>query len=356
MRPHWPREFGRWLEKAKGNMKVYEYTQFGLNHLALAERDEPQPGAREVVIKFHAASLNYRDVLFARGIYNPHARFPAVPLSDGAGEVVAVGEEVTRWKLGDRVCNIYYPDWLDGASPTSASRRSPGDGELGGVLCEYGAFHEDALVAIPEHLTFEEAATLPCAGVTAWNALVRVGRLKSGDTILTLGTGGVSVFAAQFAKMHGARVIATSSSDEKLARIRELGADETVNYRKRPDWDEEVLRLTEGVGVDHVVEVGGAGTLAKSVTATRVGGLVSLIGVLTGGPGFDPTRVLVKALRVQGVVVGSRHMFEEMNRAVASNRMRPVVGKTFAFGEAREALKYMESGSHFGKIVIAFQR
>jgi NADPH:quinone reductase-like Zn-dependent oxidoreductase len=335
-------------------MKVYEYSQFGFDNLALAERDEPQPRAREVVVKFHAASLNYRDVLFARGLYNPHARFPAVPLSDGAGEVVAVGEEVTRWKVGDRVCDIYYPDWLDGASPTGASRRSPGDGELEGVLREYGALHEDALVRVPEHLSYEEAATLPCAAVTAWNALVRVGGLKAGDTVLTLGTGGVSAFAVQFARMHGARVVATSSSDEKLARARELGADETVNYRKTPEWDKEVLRLTEGVGVDHVVEVGGAGTLARSVNAARVGGIVSLIGVLTGGAGLDPIKVLMKAVRVQGVVVGSRRMFEEMNRAVASNRMRPVVGKTFAFGEAREALRYMESGSHFGKIVIAF--
>jgi NADPH:quinone reductase-like Zn-dependent oxidoreductase len=336
-------------------MKVYEYSQFGLDHLAPAERDEPQPRAREVVVKFRAASLNYRDVLFHKGVYNPRARFPAVPLSDGAGEVVAVGEEVTRWKIGDRVCTIYYPDWLDGASPNSEYRRSPGDGELDGVLREYGALHEDALVKIPEHLSFEEAATLPCAAVTAWNALVRVGSLRAGETVLTLGTGGVSAFAVQFARMHGARVIATSSSDDKLARARELGAGETVNYRETPDWDKEVLRLTGGEGVDHVVEVGGAGTLAKSVNAARVGGLVSLIGVLTGGV-FDPIRVLTKAVRLQGVVVGSRRMFEEMNRAVAANRLRPVVGKTFAFDEAREALKYMEGGSHFGKIVIAFER
>src|SRR5215216_4520066 len=337
-------------------MRVYEYRQFGLNNLALVERDEPQPAAHEVVVKFHAASLNYRDVLFAKGIYNPHARFPAVPLSDGAGEVVAAGEGVTRWKVGDRVCTIYYPGWLEGTNVTQTVHRSPGDGELGGVLREYGAFHEDALVRIPEHLSFEEAAALPCAAVTAWNALIHVGNLKAGDTILTLGTGGVSVFALQFAKMHGARVIATSSSDEKLARVRELGADETINYRKTPDWDKEVLRLTEGIGVDHVIEVGGAGTLPRSVNAARAGGLVSLIGVLTSGAGFDPLHVLVKALRVQGVVVGSRRMFEDMNRAVAANGMRPVVGKTFAFEEAREALKYMERGSHFGKIVIVFRR
>ena len=336
-------------------MRVYEYSQFGLNNLTLVERDEPQPRAHEVIVRFHAASLNYRDVLFAKGIYNPRARFPAVPLSDGAGEVVAVGDGVTRWKVGDRACTVYYPAWLEGANAPGEGRRSPGDRELDGVLREYGALHEDALVSAPEHLSYEEAATLPCAAVTAWNALVRVGNLKAGDTVLTLGTGGVSVFAVQFARMHGARVIATSGSDEKLARVREIGADETVNYRKRPDWDEEVLRLTDGAGADHVIEVGGAGTLPRSVNAARVGGVVSLIGVLAAGGGFDPLRVLTKSLRLQGVVVGSRAMFEEMNRAVTANRLRPVVGQTFAFGEAREALKYMEGGSHFGKIVIAFQ-
>ena len=261
---------------------------------------------------------------------------------------------MTRWKVGDRVCPILTQGWLEGPRSPEQARTSLGGGDLDGVLREYGAFHQNGLIWIPEHLSFEEAATLPCAAVTAWNALVHVGRLKASDTILTLGTGGVSIFAIQFAKMHGARVIATSSSDQKLARVRQLGADETINYNKTPDWDKEVLRLTGGVGVDQVVEVGGAGTLAKSVNAARVDGLVSVIGVLASGSGLDPIRVLMKSLRLQGIFVGSRQMFEDMNRAITANRLRPVIDKTFAFGEAREALAYIEKGAHFGKIVLTF--
>ena len=333
-------------------MKAYEYRQFGLENLAVVERDEPRPAAHEVVVKFRAASLNYRDLLFAKGSYNPKARFPAVPLSDGAGEVVAAGEGVTRWKVGDRVCPIFMQGWLEGERSAEKARTSLGGGDLDGVLRDYGAFHENGLVRIPEHLSFEEAATLPCAAVTAWNALVQSGDLKAGNTVLTLGTGGVSIFAVQFAKMHGARVIATSSSDEKLARIRELGADETINYKKTPDWDKEVLRLTGGIGVDQVVEVGGAGTLPKSVNAARIHGLVSMIGVLASGSGLDPTRVLMKSIRVQGILVGSRRMFEDMNHAITVNRLQPAIDRTFSFGQAREALEYLESGSHFGKIVL----
>ena len=201
---------------------------------------------------------------------------------------------------------------------------------------------------------YEEAATLPCAAVTAWHALVEFGNLKAGETVLTLGTGGVSTFALQFAKLHGARVIATSSSDEKIARVRRLGADDTINYKSTPDWDKEVLRLTDKVGVDHVVEVGGAGTLPKSLNAVRMGGGISVIGVLAGGSGLDPVRVLMKSVRLQGIFVGSRQMFEDMNRAIARNALKPVIDRTFPFAEAREALAYMESGSHFGKIVLKF--
>ncbi|MCL5099195.1 MAG: NAD(P)-dependent alcohol dehydrogenase [Candidatus Omnitrophica bacterium] len=335
-------------------MKTYEYRQFGLENLVLAERDKPQAAAGQAVVKFRAASLNYRDLLFAKGVYNPRARFPAVPLSDGAGEVVAAGDKVTRWKVGDRVCPIFMQGWIDGERSLEKARTSLGGGELDGVLREYGAFDESGLVRIPDHLSFEEAATLPCAAVTAWDALVCVAKLKAGDTILTLGTGGVSVFAIQFAKMHGARVIATSSSDEKLEEVRELGADEIINYKKTPDWDHEVLRMTDGTGVDCVVEVGGAGTLAKSVAATRMGGLICVIGVLASGGGFNPVQILMRGLCLQGIFVGSRRMFEDMNRAIAVNRLRPVISKTFNFDQAREALAYMESGSHFGKIVLNF--
>ncbi len=240
-------------------MKAFELRQFGLENLVLAEREEPQAGAHEVVVRFRAASLNYRDLMFVNGVYNPRAKFPAVPLSDGAGEVVSVGERVTTWQLGDRVCPIFNQGWLEGDT-FPARDQTLGGGSRDGVLQEFGAFDESGLVRIPDHLSYCEAATLPCAAVTAWSALVVSGNLKPGETVLTLGTGGVSVFAVQIAKMHGTQVISTSSSDEKLARIRELGADHTINYKSMPDWDREVRIATSGVGVDHVVEVGGAGT------------------------------------------------------------------------------------------------
>ena len=333
-------------------MKTYQYPRLGLENLTLVECDEPKPAPCEVVVKFHAASLNYRDLLFAEGLYNPRPNLPAVPLSDGAGEVTAVGEGVTKWQAGDRVCPAFFQGWIEGPRTAEKTRSALGAGEMDGVLREFGAFHEEGLIRIPAALSYEEAATLPCAAVTAWHALVDIGKIKAGDTVLTLGTGGVSIFAVQFAKLHGARVLATSSSDEKLARARALGADETINYRNTPDWDKEVLRLTDGVGADMVVEVGGAGTLAKSVHATRVGGLVALIGVLASGGGLDPMRVLMKSIHLQGIFVGSRRMFEEMNRAITVNRLKPVIDKTFAFAQAREALESMKTGSHFGKIVI----
>jgi NADPH:quinone reductase-like Zn-dependent oxidoreductase len=335
-------------------MKVYEVRQFGIENLVLVERAEAQPRANEVVVKFHAASLNYRDLMFVRGTYNPKARLPSVPFSDGAGEVVAVGADVKKWKIGDRVCPIFTQAWVEGSLSMEKRRTTLGAGDLDGVLREYGTFDESGLVKIPGHLSFEEAATLPCAAVTAWNALVVSGNLKAGDTVLTLGTGGVSVFALQFAKIHGARVIATSSSDKKLERAKELGADELINYRKTPDWDNEVLSLTNRIGVDHVVEVGGAGTLSKSLNSVRIGGHVAVIGVLARTGEFDPRSVLMKAVRMQGILVGSRRMFEDMNNAIEGNRLRPVIDKTFAFQEASEALRYMESASHFGKIVVRF--
>lgn len=335
-------------------MKVYEVREFGIENLALVDRDEPTAAASEVVVKFHAASLNYRDLMFVKGVYNPKAKLPAVPFSDGAGEVVAVGSNVTRWKVGDRVCPIFTQGWIEGEPSMQKNRTTLGAGVLDGVLREYGAFDETGLVRIPEHLSFEEAATLPCAAVTAWNALVDSGRLKAGDTVLALGTGGVSIFALQFAKLHGARVIITSSSDEKLERAKELGADETINYKSAQDWDKEVLNRTNKIGVDHVIEVGGAGTLSKSLNSARVGGHVALIGVLASGGDFNPLTVLMKCVRLHGILVGSRQMFEDMNKAVVANRVKPVIDKTFAFEEVREALKYMESGSHFGKIVVKF--
>jgi NADPH:quinone reductase-like Zn-dependent oxidoreductase len=335
-------------------MKVYEYRQFGIDNLMLVEREAPRPGVHEVVVKFHAASLNYRDLMFARGVYNPKAKFPAVPLSDGAGEVIETGEGVTRWKVGDRVCPIFTQGWLEGRYTADKARTTLGGGDLDGALREQGVFNEQGLVGIPDHLSYEEAATLPCAAVTAWHALVDVANVKAGDTVLTLGTGGVSIFALQFAKLHGARVIATSSSDEKLARVKELGADDTINYKSHPDWDKVVLKLTAGAGVDYVVEVGGAGTLPRSVAATRIGGCIAVIGVLASGEGLNPVSLLMKSLRLQGIFVGSRQMFQDMNAAITANNLRPVIDRRFRFEEAREALRYMESASHFGKIVVRF--
>ena len=334
-------------------MKAYEVRQFGIENLLLVERAEPQPSANQVGVKFHAVSLNYRDLMFVKGLYNPKARLPAVPFSDGSGEVVAVGVDVKKWKVGDRVCPIFTQGWLEGSLSIEKRRTTLGAGDLDGVLREYGTFDESGLVEVPGHLSFEEAATLPCAAVTAWNALVVSGNLKAGDTVLVLGTGGVSIFALQFAKMHGARVIVTSSSDQKLAKAKNLGADEIINYKKILDWEKEVLRLTNRIGVDHVVEVGGAGTLSKSLSSVRIGGHVALIGVLAGAGDFDPRGVLMKAVRLQGILVGSCQMFQELNKAIEGNRLKPVIDKTFAFKEASEALRYMERGSHFGKIVVS---
>lgn len=341
-------------ESVAGNfMKVYEIRQFGIENLTLADHETPQPKTNEVLVKFHAFSLNYRDLMLVEGRYNPRTKFPAIPFSDGAGEIAAVGEGVTKWKVGDRVCPIFMQGWSDGKLSAEKSRTTlGGGGDWDGVLREFGTFNEQGVVKIPEHLSFEEAATLPCAGVTAWNALAVSGNLKAGETVLTLGTGGVSIFALQFAKLFGAKVIATSSSDEKLARVKELGADEMINYKTRDDWDKAVLEITVKRGVDHVVEVGGTGTMAKSVNAVSAGGHIAVIGVLTTSGDFNPISILMKAVRMQGILVGSREMFEEMNRAIEVNKLKPVIDKVFEFGEVREALKYMESGAHFGKIVV----
>src|SRR5438132_2308401 len=333
-------------------MKAVELRdKFGLDSLTVTERPEPRPGAGQVLIKMRAWSLNYRDLLVAKGLYNPKLRLPFVPLSDGAGQVAGVGEGVTRVKAGDRVAGIFMQKWLCGDVNEAKAKTSLGGGGEG-MLAEYVLLHEDGVVPVPEHLTDEEAATLPCAAVTSWHALVTEGNLKAGDSVLVQGTGGVSIFALQFARMCGARVIATSSSNAKFERARRLGASEGINYKSTTDWEEKVRELTGG-GVDHVVEVGGAGTLAKSLRAVRMNGRIYLIGILSGGGGqVNPTPMLMKNVRVQGIYVGSRDMFEAMNRAIALHKVRPVVDRVFAFTEIRPALQYMESGAHFGKICI----
>ena len=334
-------------------MKAYEIQQFGIDDLALVDRLDPKPAFGEVLVRFHAASLNYRDFMVVSGTYNPKMKLPAVPFSDGAGEVVAIGDGVTKWNVGDRVMPIFAQRWFDGEPSEEKRRTSLGAGaQWDGVLREFGTFSEESVVSIPGHLSYEEASTLPCAALTAWNALATSGKVKAGESVLTLGTGGVSVFAAQFARIFGARVIATSGSGDKIERLRSMGFEEVVNYRERDDWDKAVLEIVGKPGVDHVVEVGGAGTLAKSINSVRIGGHVAMIGALTGAAGFNPTTVFMKSIRLQGIFTGSRKMFEDMNKAITVNQLKPVIDRVFEFDEAREALRHMESASHFGKIVV----
>lgn len=334
-------------------MRVYEIQRFGIADLALAERPDPRAaGEHGIVVRVKAASLNYRDLVTVKGVANPKQRLPLVPLSDGAGEVVAVGDRVKRVKVGDRVAGIFFQAWLAGERNERNARSALG-GHLDGMLAEYVTLDENGVVHIPAHLSYEEAATLPCAAVTAWNALVRVGKIVAGEIVLVLGTGGVSIFALQFARMAGARVIVTSSSDEKLGKALSLGANDGINYRTTPEWDARVRELTDGRGADHVIEVGGGGTLPRSLNAVRMGGFVALIGILTGGKTeINPMPILTKNIHLDGIYVGSREMFEEMNRAIALHELRPAIDRVFDFTEAREALEYMESAAHFGKIVI----
>jgi NADPH:quinone reductase-like Zn-dependent oxidoreductase len=335
-------------------MKTYEIAEpKGIDSLKLVERATPQPGATEVLVRIRATSLNYRDLVTVKGgAVTRGIRLPLVPLSDGAGEVVEAGKEARRFKPGERVVASFFQNWLAG-SPHSSFFRSALGGAIDGTLTEYVALSEDGLVRIPDYMSFEEAATLPCAAVTSWNALVSTARITAGETVLVLGTGGVSIFALQFARMHGARVIATSSSDAKLMRLRELGASGVINYKTTPDWDVQVLEMTGGEGVDHVIEVGGAGTLARSIRAVKLGGRVSLIGLLGGGGQIDPMPMLLKSVTLQGIFVGSRAMFEEMNRAMEINSVHPVIDRVFPFTQARDAYRYLESGTHFGKVCIA---
>jgi NADPH:quinone reductase-like Zn-dependent oxidoreductase len=334
-------------------MKLFEIRDgFGLEHLQPAERATPEPGAHETLIRIRAVSLNFRDLLTVQGKYNPKMKLPRIPLSDGAGEVVSVGGAVTAWKAGDRVVIPFMPDWLEGA-PDGAKSASALGGDVDGLLREYAAIRADALLPIPAHLSFEEAATLPCAGVTAWNGLFVSGQLQPGQTLLLLGTGGVSLFGLQFGKLAGAQVILTSSSESKMEQARALGAQHTINYREHPDWAKRVLEITDGRGVDLTLEVGGPGTLSQTLRATRIGGQVSLIGVLTGTEGeIKLGQILHKAITVRGIYVGSRQMFVEMNHALELHGVKPVIDRVFPFAETVDAFRHMESAQHFGKIVI----
>jgi NADPH:quinone reductase-like Zn-dependent oxidoreductase len=333
-------------------MRAYRIHQAnGPRSLTLDDLPEPSAGPGMVVVRVRAASLNYRDLLVIKGAYSRNLPLPLVPLSDGAGEVVEVGPGVTRLKPGDRVAGCFFSRWDDGPIDDRAAKSALG-GAVDGMLAERVALPESGVVKVPDHLTDEEASTLPCAAVTAWHALMEGGGLKAGHSVLVQGTGGVSLFALQFATMAGARVIATSSGDAKLARARELGASDGINYKTTPDWDVAARNLTEGWGVDHVVEVGGAGTLPRSIKAVKLGGHIALIGVLTGGGEVDPRPLLMKNIRLQGIYVGSRAMFENMNRAIALHKLRPIIDQVFPFDRAIAAYQHLESGTHFGKVVI----
>ena len=334
-------------------MKAYRIdSPDGLDSLKQMDLPQPAAGPGEILVRVRACSLNYRDLSMPHGGYPRNDKSPLIPLSDGAGEVAAVGPGVTEFAEGDRVAGCFFQDWEDGDVTDDQMGTALGGG-LDGMLAEYVVLRQRGAVKMPAGYSFEQAACLPCAAVTAWQALTLAG-LKPGDTILTLGTGGVSIFALQLAKAAGARVIITSSSDEKLERARALGADETINYKTTPDWDKAARKLTGGVGVDNVIEVGGVGTLRQSFKAARVSGTVSLIGVLTGrAESPNPLIVMRNRLTLRGIYVGSRRMFLDLNRAVEVNGVEPVIDKVFPFGQARQAFEHLQAGKHFGKIVIS---
>jgi len=333
-------------------MKQFEIHEFGLENLALVETDTPHPGYGQVLVRMRAASLNYRDYMVAKGVYNPKMKRPMIPLSDGAGVVEEVGEGVTHFKKGDRVAACFFQGWTDG--PPSSSKVSAAlGGGVPGVLREAVVFPEDGLVPAPSTLSDEETATLPCAALTAWHALFEDKPPVSGEAVLIQGTGGVSIFALQFAVSAGLRTIVTSGSDEKLARAKQLGATDTINYKTTPNWEEIARKLTHGEGVDRVIEVGGSGTLPRSLRAVRMAGTVSVIGVLSGGEAtLSPLPLLMNSVRLQGIYVGSRAMFLRMNRAIELNRIKPVIDKIFEWTEIKEALEYLGTGQHFGKVCL----
>lgn len=333
-------------------VKFWQISSFGLDHLECKEGVEPRPGPGEVLMKVHAVSLNYRDLLVIGGLYNPKMELPRIPCSDGAGEVVEIGEGVTTVRTGDRVAGIFVQNWLDGRPTLERSRGALG-GDVDGMLAEYVVLKERGVVPVPEHLSYIEAATLPCAAVTAWNALVHAADTKPGDVVLIQGTGGVSIFALQFARMLGASVLGISSSDEKLERARTLGLNAGVNYKRAPDWSRWVLEQTQKTGADVIVEVGGAGTLNQSLRSVRLGGVIAQIGVL--GQSDEPMHIpliLHRQIQLKGIYVGSRAHFEEMNRAIKANGLRPIVDEIFSFEDSRHALQKLQTGGHFGKIVI----
>ncbi len=335
-------------------MRAYQLPKGGAGIEALKRVDlpEPKPLYRQVLVKVAACSLNFRDLGIVRGTYRMPVRDNIVPLSDGAGEVVDVGAGVARVKAGDKVAGCFFQRW-PGGEPSPQVQASALGGSIDGMLAECAVLEEDGVVKIPPHLSLEEGATLPCAAVTAWHAMMRHAHLIAGQTVLLQGTGGVSIFGLQFAHAMGIAAIITSSSDDKLARAKTLGAACGINYKSTPEWDKAAVEFTGGRGADHVVEVGGAGTLGRSFGAIRVGGKISMIGGLSGAATeLNPGLILAKRANVQGISVGSTQMFEAMNAAIAVSRIKPVIDRVFGFDEVQSAYRHMASGAHFGKIVI----
>jgi NADPH:quinone reductase-like Zn-dependent oxidoreductase len=335
-------------------MKAFEIKTYGdPGELSLVDRPNLSPAAGQVLVRIRAVSLNYRDLVVVRGEYDRKPQIGRIPCSDGAGEVVAVGAEVSQFKPGDRVAGCFFQAWMGGRFKAEYHRSALG-GAIDGVLAEEVVFDQGGLIHLPDLYSFEEGATLPCAALTAWQSLFVRGRLTAGESVLLLGTGGVSIFGLQFAKAAGAKTVITSSSDEKLKRARQLGADEVINYRSTPEWGKEAARLSGVDGVDHVIEVGGAGTFQQSVRACRFHGNIGLIGILSGKQAAtDIFSIVPKSLNVFGTYVGSRTMFEEMNRALSQNRLKPVIDRVFPFTESPDAFRHLASGAHFGKVVIA---
>lgn len=333
-------------------MKLYTVNpNTGGTPIIQTSRTAPVPGPREVLIRIHATSINFRDLLVVDNAYGKLAD-DLIPLSDGAGEIVAVGKEVTTRKAGDRVAGAFYPHWISG--PITLENKAAALGAtVNGVLAEYVVLPEQAAIPIPSHMSFEEGATLPCAALTAWNALTEIARVRPGDVVLLLGSGGVSVFALQFAKLMGATVIHTSGDAAKCARLRTMGADEVINYRETEDWDAKVLALTNGRGADYIIEVGGPGTLERSFRAIRIGGTIITIGFVGGGSQINPRPIISRAIRLEGLTVGSADNFVTMNRALDKHGIRPAIDRVIPFENAASAYALLRSGGHFGKIVIA---
>lgn len=340
------------MTASERSSKTFVLETLGYDGLRECMRPVASPRADQVLIRMRAASLNYRDLKILKGIYARQPQLPIVPLSDGAGEVIEVGPEVRSAKVGDRVIPIYMEGWYDGPKTVVRDGWKSRGGDIDGTATEYALYRERDVVLLPASMSFEEAACLPCAAVTAWHALVCVGGIKAGDTVLVMGSGGVSIFALQFAKIHGARVIATSSNDSKLRRLIALGATDGINYRTMPNWEERVRDLTHGRGVDHVIEVGGTGTIRQSVRATRDGGNIEVVGDLTGA--FGSSAIAERGIQITSIVVGSRAMTEDVVRTIDVHKEAPIIDSRFPFADLKLAVEHLESGRHFGKIVIVF--